>query len=57
MILAYQKFLSGLGLSVQKLFQIIQVHLLGSNSLEELLIPRRRKTENPYNISLLQLVA
>ena len=57
LILAYQKFLSNLGLSVQKLFQIIQVHLLGSDTLEELLNPRRRKTENPYIISLLALNA
>lgn len=37
---AYQKFLSRLGLSVQQLFQLIQLNLLGAASLEELLNPR-----------------
>jgi len=53
LLLAYQKFLSRIGLSVQQLFQIIQLNLLGASSLEELLNPRRRKTENAYDFSLL----
>jgi len=57
LLLAYQKFLSRLGLSVQQLFQLIQLTLLGSASLEELLNPRRRKKDNPYNISLLKWAA
>jgi hypothetical protein len=57
LLLAYQKFLSRLGLSVQQLFQIIQLNLFGAASLEELLNPRRRKNDNPYNLSLLDLVA
>jgi len=57
LLLKYQKFLSRLGLSVQQLFQLIQVNLLGVTPLEELLNPRRRKTENPYNLSLLSLAA
>jgi hypothetical protein len=57
LLLKYQKFLSGLGLSVQKLFQIIQVHLLGGASLEELLNPRQRKLKNPYDFSLLRIAA
>jgi len=57
LLLAYQKFLSRLGLSIQQLCQIIQVNLLGSSSLEELLNPQRRKNENPYNLSLLSLTA
>ena len=57
LLLKYQKFLSRLGLSVQHLFQLIQVNLLGAASLEELLNPRRSKNENPYNLSLLDLVA
>ena len=57
LLLAYQKFLSRLGLSVQQLFQLIQINLLGAAPLEELLNPRRRKNENPYNLSLLDLVA
>ena len=39
LLLAYQKFLSRLGLSIQKLCQLIQVNLLGNLSLEELLNP------------------
>jgi hypothetical protein len=57
LLLKYQKFLSHLGLSVQQLFQLIQVNLFGVASLEELLNPRRRKTENPYKLSLLNLAA
>jgi hypothetical protein len=57
LLLKYQKFLSRFGLSVQQLFELIQVNLLGVASLEELLNPRRRKTENPYNLSLLSLAA
>jgi hypothetical protein len=57
LLLAHQKFLSKIGLSVQKIFQIIQLNLLGSASLNELLNPRRRKTENPYDLSLLGMVA
>jgi len=57
LLLAYQKFLSRIGVSVQQLFQIIQLNLLGSASLEELLNPRQRKYESPYSISLLELTA
>ena len=57
LLLAYQKFLSRIGLSIQKLCQIIQLNLLGTASLEELLNPRRRKRENSYNISMLALIA
>jgi hypothetical protein len=57
LLLKCQKFLSRLGLSVQQLFQLIQINLLGAASLEELLDPRRRKTENSYNLSLLNLAA
>ena len=57
LLLAYQKFLSRLGLSVQQLFQLIQINLLGAASLDELLNPRRRKTENSRYLSLLELAA
>jgi len=57
LLLKYQKFLSRLGLSVQQLFQLIQVNLLGTASLEELVNPRRRNNENPYNLSLLSFAA
>jgi hypothetical protein len=57
LLLKYQKFLSRLGLSVQQLFQLIQVNLFGVASLEELTNPQRRKSENPYNLSLLSIAA
>ena len=57
LLLAYQKFLSRLGLSVQQLFQLIQLNLLGEASLEELLNPRRRKFDNSYNFTLLDYIA
>ena len=57
LLLAYQKFLSKLALSVQQLFQIIQVNLLGTVSLEDLLNPRRRKIENACYLSLLAITA
>lgn len=57
LLLAYQKFLSRLELSLQQLFQLIQINLPGTTSLEELLNPRRRKNEIPYNLSLLNLAA
>ena len=56
LLLAYQKFLSRLGLSVQQLFQLIQLNLLGEASLEELLNPRRRKFDNSYNFTLLDCI-
>lgn len=56
LLLKYQKFLSRLGLSVQKLFQIFQINLLGMDSLETLLNTRRSKNENPYESSLLSLI-
>ena len=57
LLLKYQKFLCRLGLSVQQLFQLIQVSLLGAACLEELLNPPRRTIENPYNLSLLNSAA
>jgi hypothetical protein len=57
LLLAYQKFLSHLGLSIQQLCELIQINLLGSATLEELLSPRRRKSENTYDLSLLSLGA
>ena len=57
LLLKYQKFLSRIGFSVQQLFQLIQVNLLGAASLKELLNPPRRKIEKSYNLSLLSLAA
>jgi len=57
LLLAYQKFLSKIGLSVQQIFQLITINLLGTRSLEELLNPRKPKNENPCYLSLLALAA
>jgi hypothetical protein len=57
LILAYQKFMSKIGLSVQQIFQIALLNLLGTETLEDLLTPKRRMLENPYNLSLVSLVA
>ena len=57
LLLAYQKFLSRISLSIQQILQIIQLNLFGTTSLEDLLNPRRRHTENPYDLSLLTLCA
>ena len=57
LLLAWQKFLSKSGLSVQHLFQLINLNLFGADSVEDLLNPQRRKTENQYNLSMLALVA
>ncbi len=56
LLLAYQKFLSRLGISVQQLCQLIQINLPGVASLEDLLSPQRREIENSFNLSLLSLV-
>jgi hypothetical protein len=39
LLLAWQKFIGHIGISVQQLFQLIQLHLLGRLSLTELLNP------------------
>jgi len=57
LLLAYQKFLNRISLSIQQLCQLIQLNLLGAHPLEELLNPRRRKEKNPYDLSLLNLNA
>ena len=57
LLLAYQKFLSRIGLSIQQLCQIIQLNVLGSVSLEGLLNPRRRKIEKTYDFSMVTLIA
>jgi len=46
LLLAYQKFLCAIGISVLKLFQLLQVNLLGTDSILELLNPQTPKTEN-----------
>ena len=53
LLLAFQKFLSKTGLSVQHLFELISLNLFGTASLEELLHPRHKPLKNSYENSLL----
>ena len=53
LLLAFQKFLSKTGSSVQHLFELISVNLFGTATLDELLHPRRQSTKNTYENSLL----
>lgn len=46
LLLAYQKFVSKIGLSPQQTFQFITLNLLGTSSPEELLNPRALNTDN-----------
>jgi hypothetical protein len=48
LLLAYMKFLAGFGLSVQQLFQLAQLNLLGTASMQELLT-QRRTFKNLFN--------
>ncbi|MDR2504092.1 MAG: transposase [Deltaproteobacteria bacterium] len=48
LLMAYQKFLSKLGISVQQIFQLVCLNLFGKESLDELLNPRRQKKGNDY---------
>ena len=56
LLLAYQKFLASIGISVQKLFQLIQINLLGTCSILELLNPRTRKNKIHLDFPLLDLI-
>lgn len=47
LLMAFMKHLARLGLSVQQLLQLVQLNLMGYNSLPELLLQRR-----PYNNSI-----
>jgi hypothetical protein len=57
LLLAWQKFLGRIGISVQQIFQLIQLHLLGSLSLVELLSSTRRKTKDEPFFKQLPLFA
>ena len=56
LMLAYQKFLSSIGVSVQKIFQLVQLNLFGSTCLLELLNPPCRQNKNYHNYPLLDLI-
>lgn len=56
LLLAYQKFLASIGISVQKLFQLVQINLLGTSSILELLNPLTRKIKIHHDLPLLDLI-
>lgn len=57
LLLAYQKFCSRLGISVQQLFELIQLNLLSMLPLEELLNPPPKRQEYSYKFSMLNLIS
>lgn len=57
LLVAYQKFLSKSGHSIQKICQLLSCNLLIDTTLEELLKPERRQNEKIYQFSLLGDVA
>jgi len=57
LLLAYQKFLSSIGISVQKIFQLVQLNIFGKSTLLELLNPRPRLTKNYHDFPLLDIIA
>lgn len=57
LLLALQKYLSKLGLSIGQIFQLIQLNLVGSRSIEDLLIQKPDKIKNSYDNSLLEMLS
>lgn len=57
LLLAYQKFRSRLGISVQQLFELIQLNVLSLIPLGDLFNPPQRQSDEPYKFSLLRLVS
>ncbi len=57
LLVAYYKFISRLGISVQQMLQLLQVNLLGMFSLEELFSPQKQKTKIAHDFRLLRLTA
>lgn len=55
LLLAYMKFTSKIGISVQKIFQLIQLNLLGTLTLLELLDARRKKDISDNELPLFNL--
>ena len=53
LLLAFQKILSKTGISVQHLFELVNVNLFGTTSLDDLLNSRRRIEKSNYENSLL----
>lgn len=57
LLLAWQKFVSRLGISLQQILQLIQINLFGSATLEELVTPPKRKPDNSNQLNLLCFAA
>lgn len=57
LLLALQKYLSKLGLSIGQIFQLIQLNLVGSRSIEDLLVQKPDKIKNSYDNSLLEMLS
>lgn len=57
LLLALQKFLSKLSLSIGQIFQLIQLNLVGFRSIEDLLIQKPDKIKNFYDNSLLEMLS
>ena len=57
LLLAYQKFCSRLGISVQQLFELVQLNLLGMFPLEDILNPPPQEQNDPYKFSMLKLAS
>jgi hypothetical protein len=57
LLLAYMKHLARLGLSVQQLFQLIQLNLMEINTLTELLEQRRTQNNLFYDLTLFSQVS
>lgn len=57
LLLALQKFLSKLSLSIGQIFQLIQLNLVGFRSIEDLLIQKPDKIKSFYDNSLLKMLS
>ena len=57
LLLAYQKFCSRLGISVQQLFELIQLNLLSMLPLENLWNPPQAIRKDSYKFSLLSIIS
>lgn len=57
LLLALQKFLSKIGISIGQLFQLIPLYLVGFRSIEDLLLRKPDKRKNAYDTSLLACIS
>ena len=57
LLLAYMKFMAKIGLSVQQIFQLVQMNLMGTSSLPELLKQRLLKNHSFNDLPLFNSIA